>query len=74
MSTVIKFNASDGQGALMYTYVAETPEQVLEAWNRAGGAPFTVTHEGSGRRTYMNPQNIACWFEQTAPGGDQSGN
>ena len=72
MSTVIRFSGPDGEGGPMSTYVVEGPEQILEAWRAAEGLPFRVTHEASGRAMYVNPLNVACWFEGSAQDGAQA--
>lgn len=69
MTTVIRFTGPDGKGDLISTYVADAPDQVFELWTASGGLPFKVTHEESGRTIYVNPQNVACWFEQPAQTG-----
>ena len=69
MTTVLRFTGPDGKGDLMSTYVAEAPDQVYESWTAADGLPFKLTHEESGRTIYVNPQNVACWFEQPSQAG-----
>ena len=64
MTTVIRFIGAGDEGGPMSTYVTDGPDQVLESWTASRGMPFGVTHEESGQTIYVNPQNIACWFEQ----------
>jgi hypothetical protein len=64
MATVIRFSGTDGAGGPMSTYVTESPEEVFKQWTRAGGQPFTLTHTETGKAMYVNPQNVACWFER----------
>ena len=37
-----------------------------EVYFVAAGQPFELTHSESGRKMFVNPVNVACWFETDA--------
>jgi hypothetical protein len=66
MATIIRFNGGDGAGGPMSTWVTEGADEVLTRWTAAAGQPFELTHSESGRKMFVNPVNVACWFETDA--------
>lgn len=63
MNTVIQFV---GDSALVVT---ESLSEVQAAFNAEGGLPFRVTLAKTGGSAYVNPANVAYWFEREERAG-----
>jgi hypothetical protein len=62
MPTRIVFAAPGVKGGVLTQVFVEEPQQVLEAFAAAGGAPFTLTARTSREEAvHLNPAGIVYW-------------
>jgi len=62
MPTRIVFAAPGVKGGVLTQVFVEEPEQVLEAFSAADGAPFTLTARTSREEAvHLNPAGIVYW-------------
>ena len=82
MPTRIVFAAPGVKGGVLTQVFVEEPQQVLEAFAAADGAPFTLTARTSREEAvHLNPAGIVYWTAYSpsraragnADGGDRAG-